>query len=85
MVEALPIDNSLKKNILKFVLGSSLDLDLKLTIPKFLCFFKLCQTSGKWYLHIIKTPSPLSMYYWFTKQVSLSGLGKKKLLFSFEI
>jgi hypothetical protein len=47
VVEALPIDNSLKKNILKFVLGSSLDLDLKLTIPKFLCFFKLCQTSGK--------------------------------------
>jgi hypothetical protein len=38
LVEALPIDNILKKYILKFLLGSSLDLHLKLTIPKYFFF-----------------------------------------------
>ncbi len=68
-----------KENIFKPVLKSSLDQHLKLLVRNFAGFFFLLYTlPNQWQMIFThnKNTSSCSVYFWFTKQVSLGGLGK---------
>ncbi len=74
------IKNRFLKNILKFILRSSLDKPLEIWL-----FFSMpYQISGKVFTHNKDTQLLFSVLL-ITKQVSLRGLGKKFFLLRFEI